>query len=342
MSLTKPQGTKLICLTPVANEAFQLDRFLRCASIWADHIIAGYQNSADDTLKILQKYDKVTIVNSPSQDWNELVMRSLLYSEARKIQADKRIIMNLDADEILSANFMESSEWHSIMSLPLGSVIRIPWANLQPDMTHYVPSNMIEVGFVDDGVSELKGSLMHMGRVPWPEYDIQIMKCNRIKLLHFQATNPLRIKSKSRWYRAYEKVGKGEFGPNIYRKYSSPNVQPTTLPLPEEWIAPYDDMGIDVTSVAFSYDYSHDYRLLEYLDQFGPKYFRMVDIWEMDWAEFAIGKKQHPERFQDPRTKFDLIVFKYMKWSAETVRTPSKGLLIDIIDGMLKIIGYSS
>jgi hypothetical protein len=342
MKFSKPPGTKLICLTPVANEGFELDRFLTCASLWADHILAGYQASSDNTLEILNRYEKVKIVNSPNKDWNELVMRSLLYEESRKVEADKRIIMNLDADEVFSANFMTSAEWKTILDLPAGSVIRIPWANLQPELNHYVPSNMIEVGFVDDGFSKLKGSVMHMGRVPWPEYDIQILKCNKIKLLHFQATNPLRISAKTRWYRAYEKVGKGEFGPNIYRKYSYPSINPTTLPLPEEWIKPYDELGIDVTSVTYSYDYSHDYRLLEYLDNYGTGYFRMVDIWDMDWVQFATGKKNDPERFADPRGRLDMLAFKYMKWSFETSKTPFNTLIIGIADKILKFVGYSS
>lgn len=342
MRIIKPTGTKLICLTPVVNEAFELDRFLQSASIWADNIIMGYQESTDNTLEILQRYEKVTIVNSPNKDWNELAMRSLLYDEARKIEANKRIIMNLDADEILSANFMATAEWKNILELPVGSVIRIPWANLQPDMKSFIPSNLIEVGFVDDGKSTLKGSVMHMGRVPWPNYDIQIIRCNRIKLLHFQATNLDRILSKARWYRAYEKVGKGEFGPNIFRKYSVSNNKPAVQTLPNEWIQAYDELGIDLTSVVYGYDYSHDYRLLDYLDQYGTSYFRMVEIWDKDWVQFATGKKPNPERFKDPRNAFDRLVFKYMRWSFAVQKSFLTRTVIATTDRLLRVLGYSS
>ncbi|MBI1286912.1 MAG: hypothetical protein GC178_04975 [Flavobacteriales bacterium] len=342
MRFTKPKGTKLICLTPVVNEAFELHRFLRCASVWADHIIAGYQESTDNTLEILQGHEKVTIVNSPNKDWNELVMRSMLYEAARKVEAEKRIIMNLDADELFSANFLTSSEWKTILELPAGSIVRMPWANLHADMKTYSPSNMIEVGFVDDGTSTLTGSVMHMGRVPWPNYDITILRCNEIKLLHYQLTNPERQESKSRWYRAYEKVGKGQFGPNIFRKYSPPLQKPAVLPVNDSWFNGYNELGIDVTSAVYGYDYSHDYRLLEYLDEFGTKYFRMTNIWGKDWVQFATGKKENPERFKDPRGKFDRLIFRYMRWSFATQKTPLSRLIIGMIDRTLKLIGYSS
>jgi hypothetical protein len=141
MKFPKPEGIKLICLTPVVNEAFELDRFLQCTSVWADHIILGYQESIDNTLEIANKYEKVIIVNSPNKDWNELVMRSLLYEAAREIQATKRIIVNLDADEVISSNFLTSTEWQTILDLPEGSVFRIQWANLKPTMSNSVPSN---------------------------------------------------------------------------------------------------------------------------------------------------------------------------------------------------------
>lgn len=340
--IEKPEGTKIICLTPVANEAFELDRFLRCASLWADHIIAGYQESSDNTLEILQRYEKVTIVNSPNKDWNELVMRTMLYDAARETKADKRILMNLDADELISANFLTSAEWRSILELPVGSIIRMPWCNLLEDIHTYIPSNMIEVGFVDDGKSNLRGSVMHMGRVPWPEYDIDILKCNELKLLHYQLTNQARQTSKSTWYRAYEKVGKGEFGPNIYRKYSKPLQPPVVKQVKEEWFSGYNELGIDVTSVIQNYDYSHDHRLLEYLDQYGASYFRMVNIWQKDWVKFATGKKANPERFKDPRNRLDMLIFRYMDWSHRNMHTAKGRFFIPIIDRVLKLFGYSS
>ncbi len=340
--MNKPEGTKLICLTPVVNEAFELDRFLTCTSLWADHIIIGYQESIDNTLEIAQKYEKVTVVNSPNRDWNELAMRSLLYETARKIEADKRIIFNLDADELISANYMTSAEWSTILNLPKGSIVRMPWSNLRPDHTKYSIGNMIEVAFVDDEKSMIQGNVMHMGRVPWPAYDITILRCSEIKLLHYQSTNYGRGRAKVRWYSTYERVGKSLYGPNIYRKYFQRPPSKNLLNSNLSWFKGYNDLGIDVTSVVEGYDYSHDYRLLEYLDKYGTRYFITCDIWDMNWEKFAIGKKDNPARFRNPRNKMDHLVLKYMRWTALATPTTRNLFITRTGDRVLKLIGYSS
>jgi hypothetical protein len=344
MKINKPEGVKLICLTPVVNEAFELDRFLQSASAWADYIILGYQESMDNTLKIANSYEKVIVVNSPNKDWNELVMRSLLYDEARKIPAVKRIILNLDADEVISANYMTSSEWKSILNLPEGSIFRMPWANLQPSMFDYVPSNMIEVGFVDDGKSTLSGSVMHMGRVPWPNYDIKIMQCTELKLLHYAFVNTERNHSKKRWYQGYEKVGKSEFGPHVFRKYNRRRKPgfPLKYDVNLDWFSGYQELGIDVTSVHYAYDYSHDYRMLEYFDTLGTDYFRMCNVWDKDWVQFATGKKENPERFRDPRNKVEKLIHRYIYWSIFTERNGWKNFAVTLTDKMLRLCGYSN
>jgi hypothetical protein len=344
MKISKPLGTKLICLTPVVNEAFELDRFIQCTSLWADHIILGYQPSIDNTLEIAKSYKNVTVVNSPGTDWNELIMRSLLYEKARKIKADKRIIFNLDADELLSANYITSTEWSSILNLPEGSIVRMPWVNLRPSIWKHVPSNMIEVGFVDDGKSTLSGSVMHMGRVPWPNYDMKIMQCSELKLLHYVYANRERNHSKKRWYEAYEKVGKSEFGPHVFRKYNRKPIP--GLPIVHDvnpiWFSGYQELGIDVTSVHYGYDYSHDYRILEYFDTMGTDFFRMCNVWDKDWVQFATGKKENPERFRDPRNKLEKLIHRYIYWSVFTERNSMKNFAVNLTDRMLGLFGYSN
>ena len=67
---------KIICLTPVLNEAWILDRFIRCASLWADHIIIADQGSTDGSREIAQRYDKVIFIdNKKTGDFNEMQMR---------------------------------------------------------------------------------------------------------------------------------------------------------------------------------------------------------------------------------------------------------------------------
>ena len=91
---------KLICLTSVLNESWFLDRFIQCASIWADHIIIGDQGSTDGSQEIAQKYEKVIYFeNKRTGEMNEGDYRTPLFEKARQIEGPK-ILITLDADEI--------------------------------------------------------------------------------------------------------------------------------------------------------------------------------------------------------------------------------------------------
>ena len=145
----------IVCLTPVKNEAWILDRFLQCASLWADHIIIADQQSNDGSREIASKYSKVILVNNPSPTFNEPERQKLLINEARKIPGS-RLLITLDADEILTANFKDSPEWQTILQAPIGTVINFQWVNLCPDMKNcWIPNRDFAWGFIDDNSEHL-------------------------------------------------------------------------------------------------------------------------------------------------------------------------------------------
>jgi hypothetical protein len=82
----------VICLTPVKNEGDQIDRFLKCASLWADHIIVCYQNSTDASTEIALNYEKVNLIENPSVKFNELERQKILLAKAREIPGKKLLI----------------------------------------------------------------------------------------------------------------------------------------------------------------------------------------------------------------------------------------------------------
>lgn len=121
-----------ICLTPTRNEAWIIKHFLAASSQWADHIIVVDQGSSDGTLEQLQNTSGTDVVLNESPTFDEGHRQRLLINRARQI-AGKRILIALDADEVLSANCLESKEWERIADAKPGTVLRFRWVNVLPE-----------------------------------------------------------------------------------------------------------------------------------------------------------------------------------------------------------------
>jgi len=61
----------VICMAPVRNEASILDRFLQCASLWADRTIVGDHCSDDGSREVASRYPKVDLLFEDSPDFSE-------------------------------------------------------------------------------------------------------------------------------------------------------------------------------------------------------------------------------------------------------------------------------
>ncbi len=105
----------VICLTPIRNESWILDKFLSSASIWADYIIISDQNSDDNSRDIAKRYEKVRLIENSYTDYNEFLIRQVLFEEARKIKGDK-VLIALDADEFFTPDLFLSDEWEKILT----------------------------------------------------------------------------------------------------------------------------------------------------------------------------------------------------------------------------------
>src|ERR1041384_653068 len=89
IEVTRPT---IICLTPVKNEAWILDRFIQCASVWADHIVIADQGSTDGSREIASKYRKVTLIDNSSPTYNESERQKTLLSAARRFPGPRLLI----------------------------------------------------------------------------------------------------------------------------------------------------------------------------------------------------------------------------------------------------------
>ncbi len=314
---------KVICLTPVKNEAWILHRFLQCTSVWADYIIIADQGSTDGSREIAQSYSQVILVDNPSTAFNEPERQKILLEAARKIPAP-RLLITLDADEVLTANFRDSPEWKTVLQAPVGTVIKFQWANIRPDLQSYWAAAHFPWGFMDDG-SHHRGERIHSPRIPLSEAAPTII-LGDIKVLHYQYADWERMKSKHRWYQCWERLNQpSRRAVDIYRQYHHMYAIPEQeiLPLPREWLAGYEREGIDMTSIYGEPVFWWDREVLGWFEKYGTKTFQREAIWDVDWV--ALAKKINPEGphgdYSDPRNRWDKYIH---RWLRATQLTPSR------------------
>src|SRR5207247_9635192 len=68
---TVSDPVRVVVVTPVRNEAWILERFLSVTSRFADHIIVADQRSSDGSRAICSRYPNVTVIDNPTDEFNE-------------------------------------------------------------------------------------------------------------------------------------------------------------------------------------------------------------------------------------------------------------------------------
>ncbi len=306
----------VICLTPVKNERWILERFLKCASLWADHIVIADHMSDDGSREIARRFPKVLLVDNPSPAFDQGERHRMLIEAARLIPGP-RLLIAMDADEMLTANFLDSPEWKTVLQAPAGTVIRFLLAVVRADLATYwlVPAPFL-FGFMDDG-SDYVGREIHSPRIPLPSRAPTIT-LNEIKFLHYVGADAERWDSKHRWYQCWERVHHPERrAVSIYRQYHRKDAIPAYAirPLPREWLLGYERHGIDMTSVYREGALSSDKQVLEFLVTHGPAKFRREAIWDVDWSRLyrQICGQEPPRPIGDPRNRFDKFVHRWLE-----------------------------
>jgi hypothetical protein len=296
-------NTKIIVITCVKDEAWMLERFLATCSQFADHIIISDESTGlDDSLEIYSKYPKVILHHNSGDPVRGDVRRQFVFREARKIRCDKRIIIAIDSDEILSANILESPEWHTVLNSKPGTLIHLQWVNLWKNYEHYRIDDPHLYGrynrqiWVDDGISEIPAvgyQEMHMAYNPL--HANKHIYLNDIVCLHYQSCNWQRMESKHTYYLMHERANiKKLTNLAIYRVYghmTSNNIE--CRKTPKKWFDGWSKMGIDMTSCGVSNLTHFDISAIEMLNKYGSNFFAYQDIWRVNWsALFMEAKKE--------------------------------------------------
>ncbi len=274
----------IICLTPVKNEEWILKNVLSANSTWADRIIVADQCSTDQSRRISKSFDKVTVIENSSQEFNEPERQRLLIDAARLLPAP-RVLVAIDADEILSSNLTDSLQWKEALEQRPGTVIEFPRVELWETTEKYFHIGYHPYGYIDDGWA-FEGNKIHSDRVPVPDKAPRF-RLEDVVILHFQFCNIPRMKSKHRWYRCYERIqyprkSTASINKRYSWMYSSNKV---FKPTKQEWFEMYHEMEIDFNQYFDCENYWWDWEVLRMFKIYGTRVFRKLDIWDVDWEQ---------------------------------------------------------
>ena len=198
----------IIVITPVRNEAWVLDAYLTCTSSWADYIILADQHSDDGTREIARKYEKVILIDNPTEEWYEYICRTRLLEEAAKIPGEK-IIFGLDADEFLSEGFEKTESWQRIIHSKGNEIFCFNWLNLFDTFSTAEYTSMHfewaahfdeSVDFVEEYQKREKHAV-HCSRIPCLDTSIcQYIDVDDFWVVHLAKLNHERIRQKFDFY----------------------------------------------------------------------------------------------------------------------------------------------
>jgi glycosyltransferase involved in cell wall biosynthesis len=313
------ENPKLVCICPVKNENWIIEKFIKATSLWADHIILADQNSTDNTVELVSKFEKVTVVRN-ELEYNEFERTKILLQEARKISGSK-IIFALDADEIFTANLFDSPEWNTMFSAKPGTVFFFDRINLTPSLDEYFRPLKMVFGFVDDGIASMDNTskaIIHNIRIPWPQNAASI-HFKDIKVFHFDYVIPERTLSKLLWYQCFEKVKFNHSDKFLLHKYPTFNKIGDFLkakrlyPVKADWLLNYAKKGVDITSLKTPKLW-WDKEVLEMIEKFGIEKFKRLDIYAVNWEKLASQNGySDTSKFILKRSFFDKLLVKYWK-----------------------------
>lgn len=296
---------KIICLVPVKNEEWILDRFLKATSLWADRIIIADQGSTDKSLEIARQFPKVTLIVNPGKEYNEYNRQQILLDKAREISG-KKLLIAIDADEFFTGNLFTSPEWQTVLNADPGTFVRINWVHPFPRFNEAAEDVKVDygIGYMDDGAPITVKSAIHNPRLPIPAKGQHIF-LHSIKLLHYNLVDSNRDSSKKRWYMCWALLHNTMSTYKINRSHIHIQSLGKAIPFNRDWIKAYEDAGIDMTSLKRStqhfefekgnatdwqleYDYWWDDEILNWMKDEGAEKFSKLDIWDKDWE--MLGK----------------------------------------------------
>lgn len=292
---------KIITLLPVKNEDWILEKSLENFSKFSDLIIVLDDNSKDKSLEVANKFEKVKVVNFNSTEKvvNMSQRRNILLEEGRKEKGSHFVF--LDADELLSENFINKKEEYLNKMNP-GEKLLLPWINIEKiNNDFYFKSsdkiNFKDFIFCDDGQSKFESKFLSETRTPKSSgKEIQIDFENGY-VWHLRKVAPYRDSLKQAWYMCNELIegSRNAKRINATYEYNHQKINKGAL----------EQANIDLKKLDTSF--SENIILSEILNLFNKKgilYFEALDIWNIN----KLAEQFKKETGRKPESK------KYPSW----------------------------
>ncbi len=300
MSKSKPP---IVVITPVKNEDWIIDRFLKITSEFADCIIIADQDSTDNTKEIYKKYPHIHLIENKSNQYNEATRQLILLEKARELIKGKKIILALDADEILAANAPKTEDWQRMLEAENNTILAFEKPNLYQTTKQCLRlDDPFPLGYVDDGYNNnqimLRGfaSKNHI----WLEdkmnknqfistKSLPFLYLKDVKFLHYALTRLDAQNSKRRFYSVTENTLYGNTFKSVFRrrngyqkKYDFTEKRSLEIS-PNEWFNQWENKGIDMHNIEKTKYYWWDFQVLNEFYKYGEEKFWLDNIWYFDW-----------------------------------------------------------
>jgi len=210
----------------------------------------------------------------------------MLIQAARELVPEDKIILALDADEILAADALKAPGWKSMLSAEPGTVLYFEKPDLYQTTGQCIRyERPWPIGYVDDG-AEHQPTRIHSIRIPTPESSPKLHVPD-VKFLHYALVRMNAQRSKRRMYCVIEHI----LGNPVWRRRLAYRAEMDWTTLGQlksslqEWFSGWEQVGIEMHTIPSEVYYWQDYEVLRYFAQYGVRRFWVDDIWDFDWEK---------------------------------------------------------
>lgn len=277
---------KVVILTPVKNEAWIIERFLAVATRCADLVIVVDQNSTDGTAQICRRFERVHVLTNPTDDYDESSRQQLLIEEARRLVPGPRVLLALDADELVAADAIATDDWRAMLAARPGTVVYFEKPDLYESVSRCIRyTTPWPLAYCDDGAPH-QGRLVHSIRIPVRESADRLV-LEQAKIIHYGLARPRAQRAKSRYYSVIENTRQTQRSVLLRRWAYASNRNygggGRVMAPSDEWFAGWEAQSIAVRSVADAEYHWQDFEVLRFFQRYGTRRYWLDDIWNFDW-----------------------------------------------------------